>query len=298
MNALTTTRGGGLSLAPSNMSEAMQLAEMLAGSTLVPKDYQRNPSNIMVAIIWGSEIGLAPLQALQNVSVINGRPSIWGDAALALVRGHPACVSVREGVDGEGDARTGWCEVTRRGEEPQRRTFSVDDAKKAGLWGKQGPWQQYPARMLQLRARGFALRDVFPDALRGVITTEEARDTPPEPRDVPAAVVDRAPQPSRPAQSGGLLEHVQQQRTQGLPLIDSQGTTRAVSPGKWLEKAAEVLGKLDTYERVEQWSTAMREHQAVVPEEMWEQMTAAVVDRADALAAVESTHPQETGDGE
>ena len=285
MNALTTTRGGGLSLAPSNMSEAMQLAEMLAGSTLVPKDYQRNPSNIMVAIIWGSEIGLAPLQALQNVSVINGRPSIWGDAALALVRGHPACVSVREGVDGEGDARTGWCEVTRRGEEPQRRTFSVDDAKKAGLWGKQGPWQQYPARMLQLRARGFALRDVFPDALRGVITTEEARDTPPEPRDVNASVVDRAPQPSRPAQSGGLLEHVQQQRTQGLPLIDSQGTTRAVSPGKWLEKAAEVLGKLATYEAVEQWSTAMRAHQAAVPEEMWEQMTAATVDRADALAS-------------
>lgn len=298
MNALTPTRNSSLSLTPGTMAEAMQLAEMLAGSTLVPKDYQRNPSNIMVAIIWGSEIGLAPLQALQNVSVINGRPSIWGDAALALVRGHPACVSVREGVDGEGDARTGWCEVTRRGEEPQRRTFSVDDAKKAGLWGKQGPWQQYPARMLQLRARGFALRDVFPDALRGVITTEEARDTPPEPRDVPASVVDRAPQPSRPAQSGGLLEHVQQQRTQGLPLIDSQGTTRAVSPGKWLEKAAEVLGKLDTYERVEQWSTAMREHQAVVPEEMWEQMTAAVVDRADALAAVASTHPQETGDGE
>lgn len=289
MNALTTTRGGGLSLAPSNMSEAMQLAEMLAGSTLVPKDYQRNPSNIMVAIIWGSEIGLAPLQALQNVSVINGRPSIWGDAALALVRGHPACVSVREGVDGEGDARTGWCEVTRRGEEPQRRTFSVDDAKKAGLWGKQGPWQQYPARMLQLRARGFALRDVFPDALRGVITTEEARDTPPEPRDVPASVVDRAPQPSRPAQSGGLLEHVQQQRTQGLPLIDSQGTTRAVSPGKWLEKAGEVLGKLDSYERVEQWSTAMREHQPAVPADLWEQMMSAVVDRADALAAVEST---------
>lgn len=296
MNALTTTRGGGLSLAPSNMSEAMQLAEMLAGSTLVPKDYQRNPSNIMVAIIWGSEIGLAPLQALQNVSVINGRPSIWGDAALALVRGHPACVSVREGVDGEGDARTGWCEVVRRGEEAQRRTFSVDDAKKAGLWGKQGPWQQYPARMLQLRARGFALRDVFPDALRGVITTEEARDTPPEPRDVTASVVDRAPPPARPTQAGGLLEHVQQQRTQGLPLIDSQGTTRAVSPGKWLEKAGEVLGKLDSYERVEQWSTAMREHQPAVPAELWDELTALTTDRADALAAVESTHPQETGD--
>ena len=284
MNALTTTMRG--ALAPTTMGEAMQFAEMLAGSTLVPKDYQRNPSNIMVAIIWGSEIGLAPLQALQNVSVINGRPSIWGDAALALVRGHPACVSVREGVDGEGDARTGWCEVVRRGEEAQRRTFSVDDAKKAGLWGKQGPWQQYPARMLQLRARGFALRDVFPDALRGVITTEEARDIPPEPRDVTASVVDRAPPPARPTQAGGLLEHVQQQRTQGLPLIDSQGTTRAVSPGKWLEKAGEVLGKLDTYERVEQWSTAMWEHQAAVPEEMWSALVAACVDRSEALASV------------
>ena len=298
MNALTTTRNTGMSLAPTNFEEALRFSELLANSDLVPRDFKGRPANVLVAVQWGAEIGLGPLQALQGIAVVNGRPTIWGDAALALVRGHPACVSVREGVDGEGDARTGWCEVTRRGEEPQRRTFSVDDAKKAGLWGKQGPWQQYPARMLQLRARGFALRDVFPDALRGVITTEEARDTPPEPRDVTASVVDRAPQPSRPAQSGGLLEHVQQQRTQGLPLIDSQGTTRAVSPGKWLEKAGEVLGKLTTYEAVEQWSTAMRAHQAAVPEEMWEQMTAAVVDRADALAAVASTHPQETGDGE
>ena len=285
MNALTTTRNTGMSLAPTNFEEALRFSELLANSDLVPRDFKGRPANVLVAVQWGAEIGLGPLQALQGIAVVNGRPTIWGDAALALVRGHPACVSVREGVDGEGDARTGWCEVTRRGEEPQRRTFSVDDAKKAGLWGKQGPWQQYPARMLQLRARGFALRDVFPDALRGVITTEEARDTPPEPRDVTASVVDRAPQPSRPAQSGGLLEHVQQQRTQGLPLIDSQGTTRAVSPGKWLEKVGEVLGKLATYEAVEQWSTAMRAHQDAVPEEMWEQMTAATVDRADALAS-------------
>ena len=289
MNALTTTRNTGMSLAPTNFEEALRFSELLANSDLVPRDFKGRPANVLVAVQWGAEIGLGPLQALQGIAVVNGRPTIWGDAALALVRGHPACVSVREGVDGEGDARTGWCEVTRRGEEPQRRTFSVDDAKKAGLWGKQGPWQQYPARMLQLRARGFALRDVFPDALRGVITTEEARDTPPEPRDVPAAAVDRAPPPARPTQAGGLLEHVQQQRTQGLPLIDSQGTTRAVSPGKWLEKAGEVLGKLDSYERVEQWSTAMREHQPAVPADLWEQMMSAVVDRADALAAVAST---------
>lgn len=291
MNALTTTMRG--ALAPTTMGEAMQFAEMLASSTMVPKDYQRNPSNVLVAMQWGAELGLAPMQALQNVAVINGRPSIWGDAALALIRGSGLCDGVKETIEGEGDAMVASCAMKRRGEDWERRSFSVADARKAGLWGKAGPWSQYPQRMLQLRARGFAARDVFPDVLRGVITAEEARDIPQEPRDVPAAVVDRAPPPARPAQSGGLLEHVQQQRTQGLPLIDSQGTTRAVSPGKWLEKAGEVLGKLDSYERVEQWSTAMREHQAAVPEEMWSALVAACVDRSEALASVSTAEGDE-----
>lgn len=177
MNALTTTRGT-FSLAPRTLDEAMRFADMVANTDLVPKDYRGRPGNILVAIQWGSEVGLGPMQAMQGISVINGRPAVWGDAAMALVRGHRDCAGIREGVDGEGDKAVGWCEVTRRDEKPQRRTFSVADAKKAGLWGKQGPWSQYPLRMLQLRARGFAIRDVFPDALRGVITVEEARDYP------------------------------------------------------------------------------------------------------------------------
>lgn len=189
MNALTTARAGG-SLEPANMGEAMRFADILANSTMVPKDFQGKPGNVLVAIAWGKEIGLGSLQALQGIAVINNRPTLWGDAALALVRGHPACAGVREGTDGDGDARHGWCEVTRRGEQPQRRTFSVADAKKAGLWGKSGPWQQYPDRMLQLRARGFALRDVFPDALRGVVLTEEAQDEPEAPRFVENTATD------------------------------------------------------------------------------------------------------------
>lgn len=179
-NALTLKT----SLEPTTLQEAMKFSDILASSSMVPRDFQGKPGNVLVAIQWGREVGLGPLQALQNIAVINGRPSIWGDAALALVRGHPDCLSVQEGVEGEGEARQGWCEVARRGEAPQRRTFSVADAKRAGLWGKSGPWTQYPDRMLQLRARGFAIRDVFPDALRGVITREEAEDMPAEPRHV------------------------------------------------------------------------------------------------------------------
>ncbi|OFS84511.1 MULTISPECIES: recombinase RecT [Oligella] len=178
---LQITTGG---LTPTNLGEAMQLAEILAQSTIVPKDYQRNPGNILVAIQWGAELGLAPMQAMQNIATINGRPSIWGDAMLALVKNAPEFVSIKEEYVGEADDLTAVCTVKRRSADGSIHeyvaTFSMEDAKKAGLLGKQGPWTQYPKRMLQMRARGYALRDMFPDVLKGLRTTEEVRDMPPE----------------------------------------------------------------------------------------------------------------------
>ena len=185
MNALTTR---GLP-PPQTMKEAMQLAEMLASSAMVPASYKGKPGDILVAVQMGAELGLAPLQALQNIASINGRPSVWGDAALALVQNHPAYVSHREWVEGEGEDRTGYCAITRRGAAEHVQRFSMRDAKRANLLGKQGPWQQYTDRMLVLRARGFALRDKFADALRGLITAEEAQDMPAEPTPVASTVV-------------------------------------------------------------------------------------------------------------
>jgi hypothetical protein len=165
-------------LTPTTFGEAVQFAEALAKSTMVPREYQRMPANILVAIQWGAELGLGPLQALQNIAVINGKPSVYGDAMLALVRGSPHCEDIVEHIEGEGDNRTAICEARRKGSVPVVGRFSVADAKRAGLWDKAGPWKQYPARMLQMRARGFALRDAFPDILRGVISAEEAGDRP------------------------------------------------------------------------------------------------------------------------
>jgi len=169
-------------LVRTDLGEIMEFARMLARSSMVPKDYQGRPENILVAVQWGREVGLGPLQALQNISVINGRPAIWGDAMLALVRGSSKCAYVNEAVEGEGDTMVASCRCARRDQQGEiLGTFSVADAKKANLWGKQGPWTQYPKRMLQMRARGFALRDGFTDVLRGVISVEEARDIPAEP---------------------------------------------------------------------------------------------------------------------
>ena len=117
------------------------------------------------------------MQSLQSIAVVNGRPTIYGDAALAVCLASVVCEYVTESVDGEGDRMVATCNAQRRGyPAPITSTFSVADAKAAGLWGKQGPWSQYPKRMLAMRARGFALRNAFADVLRGLVTAEEAQD--------------------------------------------------------------------------------------------------------------------------
>lgn len=165
-------------LRPQSMRELLDFAQLAAKSTMVPEAYRNKPENIVVAVQLGSELGLAPMQAIQNIAIIGGRPSVFGDAMLGLVRQSPLCADVEEHFEGEGDRRVAVCIAKRVGKRPVHQSFSVDDAKKAKLWDKTGPWQQYPDRMLQMRARGFALRDAFPDVLRGLISAEEAADIP------------------------------------------------------------------------------------------------------------------------
>lgn len=171
----TQTAARGLSL--QSFDDAFRFAKMVANSEFPPKDFKGKPESCMLAIQHGAEVGLSPMQSLQSIAVINGRPTIWGDAALALVQASPVCEYVREYTEGEGDNLTAVCEAKRKGyPSPHVSKFSVADAKKASLWGKSGPWSAYPGRMLALRARGFALRNAFADALRGLITAEEAQD--------------------------------------------------------------------------------------------------------------------------
>ena len=160
------------SLAPRDIKEALAFAEMLSKSNMVPKDFIGNPGNILVAVQWGMELGLQPMQAMQNIAVINGRPSLWGDSVIALVKASPTCEYIIEEVGDD----SATCRVKRRGEPEQERSFSTADAKAAGLLGKQGPWTQYRKRMMQMRARSWALRDVFPDVLRGMPIAEEVMD--------------------------------------------------------------------------------------------------------------------------
>jgi hypothetical protein len=211
MNAPSTSESSALAVAtrqqfdlsPQTFEQALTFSQYLADSDLVPKDFKGRPGNCLIAIQWGAELGLKPMQAMQNLAIINGRPSLWGDAVIALVRGSPLCEYVIETDDGT----TATCRVKRRGEPAEQvRTFSMDDAKAAGLMGKAGPWTQYPKRMRQMRARAFALRDVFPDVLRGLPVAEEVMDTPTERHMGPAEVVQPPAVNALPELAGAELE--------------------------------------------------------------------------------------------
>jgi len=170
----------------------------------------------MIAVQMGSELGLAPMQAIQNIAVINGRPSVWGDAMLALVKASPVCDDVIETFEGEGDSLVAICVAKRKGKAPVESRFSVDDAKAAGLWGKSGPWQQYRRRMLQMRARGFALRDAFPDVLKGLISAEEAADTPVD------AFRESVTQPQRLTPEPRTIEHTEPRPVDHVAMIEAR----------------------------------------------------------------------------
>lgn len=178
---------GMAAIVPQDVDQTFRLAQALAASgDMVPKHFQNRPNEVMAAIMRGMEIGLAPMQAISNIAVINGRASLWGDALPALMQraGHHLDAE----IIGEGDEMKAVASLTR-GDTGRKitREFSVEDAKKANLWGKAGPWQTYPKRMLMMRARAWAVRDGASDAMMGLQVAEEAQDmpikdvTPPEP---------------------------------------------------------------------------------------------------------------------
>lgn len=191
-NVVSLKAGGSIiGIVPATLDEVYRLAKGIAASGLAPKEMS-TPEQITVAILTGLEIGLPPMFAIQKIAVINGRPTIWGDALPGILwsRGF----KIREWMDGEGDGRIARCEITRPDGEKIARAFSVRDAVKAGLWSTEArvtrksrdggtyqkdndsPWFRYPERMLQMRARGYACRDGAADALGGLYLREEVEE--------------------------------------------------------------------------------------------------------------------------
>ena len=176
-NEITTKQDESF-LSESKFEHAFRMAKMISTTQLIPKAYHNKPADILVAFEFGRSLGLGYLQAVQNIAVINGRPSLWGDAVLAVCQGHPDFEYIKEHqmTNDSGEVIGCQCIVKRKSyPEETKRQFTIEDAKKAGIWGR-NVWAQYPNRMLAMRARAFALRDTFADALSGIQMIEEVQD--------------------------------------------------------------------------------------------------------------------------
>jgi len=155
----------------------MKLAGQLATSDLVPKSFRGKPQDLFLCWALGYQIGMSPEQAMQCIAIVNGKAVMWGDEMLALCMSHREFDDIIETPILKNDAVIGYtCTVKRKGKADKQSVFTLDMAKKAGLLAKGGVWNQYPERMLKLRARGFCLRDAFPDALKGIKSREEVED--------------------------------------------------------------------------------------------------------------------------
>lgn len=171
---------------PRNLDEAWRLSAAFVRARMVPDSYkgatdEETTAKIMIGVMKGLEVGLAPVSAISTIMVVNNRPSIWGDGAVALIQRTGKMEYMKEALSGAEatDEWTATCTVKRLGQEPVTKTFTWREALRGGLTNK-GPWKQYPQRMLQMRARAWALRDVFADCLNGLAIAEEARDMPAE----------------------------------------------------------------------------------------------------------------------
>lgn len=171
--ALIRTSGSVTAIVPQDFDSAWRIAQALSASGMTPF---KQPEQAFAAILAGAELGLTPFAALNSIAMINGRATVYGDGLLAVVLA--AGVKVQETIEGAGtDKAVAICRVQRPGSsEVVERRFSVSDAAKANLLNKEGPWRSYRERMMQMRARSWAIRDSCADLLRGFRMAEEAQD--------------------------------------------------------------------------------------------------------------------------
>lgn len=166
------------------IEEMFRFSEAVVQAGVSPRGMD-TPQKVFVAVQWGAELGLTPMQSIFGLPIVNGKPTPEVAVALALVLGSGLLKQRHERWEGEGDQRRCVVALVRRDDTAVERSFSIADAKKAKLDQKDN-WKGFPDRMLFARAMGYALKDLFSDVLRGIRLAEvdDYVETEPELRDV------------------------------------------------------------------------------------------------------------------
>jgi hypothetical protein len=197
---------------PTSLESKMRYAQALATSNLLPKQYQRQPANLLFALEYADALGVSPIHAITSIHVISGKPSASADLIAALIRraGHKLRVT--------GDDTTARAVLIRH-DDPEFEfvaEWNMAKAKQAGL--NTATWKAYPAAMLRSRAITEVARMGAPDALFGVIYTPEELgaevNAEGEVVDVPAYVVPDVVDEAPAEQSEAATETVNRYRHQ------------------------------------------------------------------------------------
>lgn len=150
-----------------SLDDVERLARTAVASGLVAV---KRAEEAVVLLLTGRELGLSPMQSLRGIYVVGGKPVLSADLMVAVVRRSGLCRSWRVL---KSTAAECTIETQREGEtEVARKTWTAEDAKRAGLLGK-GTWAQYPAQMLRHRVAADLAREVYPDVILGLYTDDE-----------------------------------------------------------------------------------------------------------------------------
>lgn len=151
------------------LTEKINWSKAMSTGSLLPRQYQNNPANLMFAAEYADALGVSRIHVLTSIAVINGRPSPSADLMGAMVRnkGHKLRVT---GDDTYAEA------ILIRADDPDyefKARWDIDKARTAGLWGNKGPWTNYPGAMLRARAISEVVRMGASDVMAGAIYTPE-----------------------------------------------------------------------------------------------------------------------------
>jgi hypothetical protein len=149
-----------------HLEEYLVLAERVSRTAMVPAPLRNKPDEVLAVVLFGAELGVGPMQALQGINFVAGRPSASAELLRALVldAGHGFI------VDGDDTQATAQCKRLDW-TEWRSTTFTIDDAHRAGLQGDN--WRKYPDAMLSARVTSKACRLFFPDVISGMSYTPE-----------------------------------------------------------------------------------------------------------------------------
>jgi hypothetical protein len=160
---------------PTTLEGAMALAKVISRSGLCPDALKNKDADVLVVLMRGKEMGLSAIQSLQNLHVIYGKIGMSADLMRARCQSHPDCVRF-EIVSA--DDKQATVEILKAGwPQAQLVTFTMDEARKAGLVKTGGGYEKWTQDMLVARATSRAGRRYFPSVVAGLYTPEELSTT-------------------------------------------------------------------------------------------------------------------------